>query len=60
MYMIEYLLYKVAFSVLFLQAAPNIQIISHLPAVVVEEVQPDVVTDAARLAPEEIKVLTTH
>lgn len=40
----------------YLQAAPEIQIISHLPAVVVEEVQPDVTTDAARLAPEEVKV----
>lgn len=31
---------------------------SRLPALVVEEVQPDTVADAARLAPEEIKVNT--
>lgn len=39
-----------------LQAPKEIKIISHLPAVIVEEVQPDTVADSARLAPEEVKV----
>ena len=39
-----------------LQAAKEVQIISQLPALVVEEIQPDTVTDSARLAPEEVKV----
>ncbi|KAF6026956.1 MPHOSPH10 [Bugula neritina] len=37
-------------------APKETKVISHLPSVVVEEVQPDTVADSARLAPEEIKV----
>ncbi|KAF6026960.1 MPHOSPH10 [Bugula neritina] len=36
-------------------APKEVKVISHLPSVVVEEVQPDTVADSARLAPEEIK-----
>ena len=52
----SYITFNVSFVSSWLKAAKEVQIISQLPALVVEEIQPATVTDSARLAPEEVKV----